>query len=75
MSCTSRRTPTRAARRPEEHEIDPNLTILAILTTAIGYLMVVAGLHKSLLEWRRHDRKCPSCGRHISERVCAYCTR
>jgi hypothetical protein len=37
--------------------------------------MVVAGLHKSLLERRRTDRKCPSCGRHIAERVCGYCTR
>lgn len=56
-------------------ELDPNITILAILTTGAGYLMIVAGLHKSLLERRRSSRLCPSCGHAISERVCAYCTR
>jgi hypothetical protein len=56
-------------------EFDPNTAFLAMLTCGVGYLMVVAGLHKSMLEWRRHGRMCPSCGRAISERVCAYCTR
>ena len=56
-------------------EFDPNIVFLAIVTTGVGYLMVVAGLHKSLLEWRRSSRMCPSCGRVITERVCGYCTR
>jgi NADH pyrophosphatase NudC (nudix superfamily) len=56
-------------------EFDPNTAVLAILTTGVGYLMVVAGLHKSLLEWRRSTRMCPSCGRAIQERVCSFCTR
>jgi hypothetical protein len=56
-------------------ELDPNIAILAVLTTCVGYLMILAGLHKSLLEWRRPSRSCPSCGRAISDRVCAYCTR
>ena len=56
-------------------EFDPNTAILAIVTTGVGYLMVVAGLHKSLLEWRRSNRMCPSCGRVITERVCGNCTR
>jgi hypothetical protein len=56
-------------------EFDANTAVLAILTTGIGYLMVVAGLHKSLLEWRRPSRMCPSCGRAIQERVCGFCTR
>ena len=28
--------------------------------------MIVAGVHKSALEWRRRDAMCPSCGRHIA---------
>jgi NADH pyrophosphatase NudC (nudix superfamily) len=56
-------------------EFDPNTAVLAILTTGVGYLMVVAGLHKSLLEWRRSSRMCPSCGRVLQERVCSFCSR
>jgi hypothetical protein len=56
-------------------EFDPNMAFLVIVSCGVGYLMVVAGMHKSLLEWRRQSRMCPSCGRAISERVCAYCTR
>lgn len=54
--------------------LDPNIASLAVVTTAIGYLMVVAGLHKSLLEWRQRHRVCPSCGREITARVCSACT-
>jgi hypothetical protein len=56
-------------------EFEPNTAILAILTLGVGYLMVAAGLHKSLLEWRRSGRLCPSCGRTIDDRVCSFCTR
>jgi NADH pyrophosphatase NudC (nudix superfamily) len=56
-------------------EFDPNITLLAVVTTGVGYLMIVAGLHKSLLEWRRQSRMCPSCGRAIQTRVCSFCTR
>jgi NADH pyrophosphatase NudC (nudix superfamily) len=55
-------------------EIDPNIAVLAVLTSGVGYLMVVAGVHKSLLEWRRSERLCPSCGRAIRSRVCSFCT-
>jgi hypothetical protein len=54
---------------------DPNTVLLAILTTGVGYMMVVAGLHKSMLEWRRSTRSCPSCGRAIPQRVCMHCAR
>jgi hypothetical protein len=56
-------------------EVDPNITLLAVVTTGVGYLMVVAGLHKSLLVWRRSGRMCPSCGRALQTRVCSFCTR
>jgi hypothetical protein len=51
-------------------ELDPNTVFLAAVTCGIGYLMVVAGLHKSVLELRRRQRTCPTCGRHIRARTC-----
>ena len=56
-------------------EIDLNIAVLAVVTSAIGYLMVFAGVHKSALEWKRRRRICPSCGRMITERVCSACCR
>jgi hypothetical protein len=54
-------------------ELDPNVAMLATITCAVGYLMTVAGLGKSMLELRRRARICPSCGRHIHARVCSAC--
>jgi ribosomal protein L37AE/L43A len=54
--------------------LDPHIAVLAVLTSGVGYLMVVAGVHKSLLERRRSERRCPSCGRAITSRVCTVCT-
>ena len=55
--------------------LTPELLLLLALTTAIGYSMLVAGVHKSMLEWRATQRPCPSCGRQIEGRVCRPCTR
>jgi hypothetical protein len=46
-----------------------NLT-LVLSSTAVGYLMVKAGLGKNALEIRRRRRVCPSCGRQIHGRTC-----
>jgi hypothetical protein len=51
-------------------ELDPQIAILAVVTMVVGYLMAVAGISKSGLEWRRRGRICPSCGRLIQARVC-----
>jgi NADH pyrophosphatase NudC (nudix superfamily) len=51
-------------------ELDSNIAIFAVVTSAVGYLMVFAGVHKSALEWRRRRRICPSCGRVIQARAC-----
>jgi recombinational DNA repair protein RecR len=53
--------------------LDPHLATLAIVTLVAGWLMMVSGLQKSALEWRRRRRTCPSCGRIIEERVCSVC--
>ena len=55
-------------------DIDPNIAIVAVVTTGIGYLMVLAGVGKSMLEWRRAARVCPGCGRAITGRVCSFCS-
>ena len=45
--------------------LDPQLTTLFAVTTGVGYLMIQSGLQKSMLEWRRRKRSCPSCGREL----------
>ncbi len=50
-----------------------HFAILAIVTLGAGWLMAVAGLQKSALEWRQRRRVCPSCGRQIHHRVCPNC--
>jgi len=42
---------------------DPQLISLLAVTTGVGWLMLRAGVGKNMLEWRRHRRVCPSCGR------------
>jgi ribosomal protein L37AE/L43A len=55
--------------------LDPHLAIAAVSTLGAAWLMIVAGLQKSVLEHRRRRRVCPSCGREIQARVCAGCAR
>lgn len=54
--------------------LDPNVAVLAVVTSGIGYLMVMTGIGKSMLEWRRAARMCPGCGRAIQGRVCSFCS-
>ena len=51
--------------------MSPNthFAILLILTTAVGGLMMLAGLGKSALA--RRQRVCPSCGRNVAGRCYA----
>jgi hypothetical protein len=42
--------------------LDPQLTLLFALTTGVGYLMMLSGVGKSMLVWKRRSA-CPSCGR------------
>jgi hypothetical protein len=50
--------------------ISPQLMAL-LATTGAGVWMIVAGVQKSALEWRRPRRKCPACGRAIVGRSCS----
>jgi NADH pyrophosphatase NudC (nudix superfamily) len=55
-------------------QLDPQLAAVFAVTTGIGFLMLLSGVHKSLLEWRNRRRHCPSCGRILEGRVCRACT-
>ena len=54
--------------------LDPQVAIAAVVTLGAGWLMMAAGVEKSVLERRRHRRVCPSCGKEIASRVCVSCT-
>lgn len=47
----------------------PQLVAL-LASTAAGVWMVVAGVEKRALEWKRRKRICPSCGHDIIGRTC-----
>ena len=53
--------------------LDPHTATVAVATLGIGWMMAVAGLQKSALELKRKRRTCPSCGRHMTARVCSTC--
>jgi recombinational DNA repair protein RecR len=54
--------------------LDPQVLIAVATTLGAGWLMTASGVEKNLLERRRQPRRCPSCGRAISARVCATCS-
>jgi hypothetical protein len=43
--------------------LGPHLVGLFALSFGIALLMALAGVEKSVLEWKRRLRTCPSCGR------------
>ena len=49
---------------------EPQIVAFAALVMAIGWTMTFAGLKKHVLELKRRERTCPSCGRHITGPVC-----
>ena len=50
--------------------LSSHIAVLAVTTIGIGWGMMVAGVNKNALEWRRRRRICPSCGREIHGRTC-----
>ena len=49
---------------------DPQLMIIAAVSSGVGYLMIQSGISKSALEFKRRRRICPSCGRHLETCGC-----
>jgi NADH pyrophosphatase NudC (nudix superfamily) len=54
--------------------IHMNIAMVLMVTLLAGWLMAIAGVQKSALEWRRRRRICPSCGREICARSCTTCS-
>jgi hypothetical protein len=50
--------------------LDPQIAAAAVASTGAGALMLLAGVEKHALEWRRRRRVCPSCGRRLDGRAC-----
>jgi hypothetical protein len=48
----------------------PQIALLFALTTGVGWLMILAGIGKHSLDWRRGRRVCPGCGRERTDRGC-----
>jgi hypothetical protein len=52
------------------NELTPETTLLLASSTMVGVLMMRAGIEKKMLEWRRRERVCAGCGKHLSRPVC-----
>jgi hypothetical protein len=50
--------------------LDPHTVILTMFCLCVGYVMLLAGVSKNALEWKRQRRVCPSCGRRTESCVC-----
>lgn len=50
--------------------LTPQIAAVFAVTTGVGFLMMLSGIQKSLLEWRQRRRTCPACGRQIHGRTC-----
>ena len=51
--------------------LDSQTAAAVLASTSVGALMLIAGVEKHALEWRRRRRVCPSCGRQVDGRACA----
>jgi NADH pyrophosphatase NudC (nudix superfamily) len=51
-------------------QLTPEMTLLLASSTGVGVLMMRAGIEKKMLEWRRRERICAGCGKHLSRPVC-----
>jgi hypothetical protein len=56
-------------------DLTPQLALLIISTTGVGFLMLSAGVEKKALEWRRRRRTCAACGKHLPGRSVCGCVR
>jgi hypothetical protein len=53
--------------------LDPDATLVAVLTTGVGFAMVRLGLRTRLLDRSHKRRPCPACGRHRVWGRCPNC--
>ena len=50
--------------------LTPQVAMLFAVSTAVGFLMILSGIHKKALDWTRRGRLCPSCGRSLRDCSC-----
>ena len=51
-------------------ELTNETVLLLASSTAVGVLMMRAGIEKKMLEWRKTERICAGCGKRLSRPVC-----
>jgi NADH pyrophosphatase NudC (nudix superfamily) len=51
-------------------ELTNETALLLASSTAVGVLMMRAGVEKKMLEWRRNERICAGCGKPLDRPVC-----
>jgi hypothetical protein len=56
-------------------EFTPEMSLLLASSTAVGVLMIRAGIEKKMLEWRRRERICAGCGKPIRGHSVCSCAR
>jgi Kef-type K+ transport system membrane component KefB len=49
--------------------------LVMVASLAVAVLMLLAGIEKNAVEWRKPRRTCPSCGRHLQSGRNCGCTR
>jgi hypothetical protein len=70
MRSAAVRNPKEIGGQRKMTTLDPHAAILMIICMAVGYVMMVAGLSKNALEWRKPRRVCPSCGHRTDSCLC-----
>jgi hypothetical protein len=47
--------------------------VVTVISTGVGVVMARLGVRKGVLVPRASRRRCPSCGRLLSQRGCEHC--
>jgi rRNA maturation endonuclease Nob1 len=53
--------------------LTPQLALLAVITSGVGFAMIRLGLAEGALRLRNAKRRCPACGRFVEARTCSNC--
>jgi rRNA maturation endonuclease Nob1 len=53
----------------------PQLALLALTTSVVGFVMIRLGLGQRVLRPRHSKLRCVACGRLVESRICPNCGR
>lgn len=51
----------------------PQLALLALTTSVVGFVMIRLGLGQRVLRLRHSKHRCAACGRLVEGRICPNC--